>query len=144
MDTSKITDIRAYGRYFRKLCSIPAQQAIDAKDAFRLKGYLHPGVFGGMLHDARAQLARAAARARVLADLKRQLAAAFARQPINGFYSAVSWLRHASRAIPPFQLPNVLHCRKTRDEMNHETHEAHETGNHAKDFQRKDAKVQIR
>ena len=56
MDTSKITDIRAYGRYFRKLCSIPAQQAIDAKDAFRLKGYLHPGVFGGMLHDARAQL----------------------------------------------------------------------------------------
>jgi hypothetical protein len=58
------------------------------------------------------------------------------------FCSAASWLRHASRASPPFQLPNVLHRRKTKDEMNHETHEAHETGNHAKDFQRKDAKTQ--
>jgi hypothetical protein len=28
--------------------------------------------------------------------------------------------------------------------MNHETHEAHETGNHAKDIQRKDAKVRRR
>jgi hypothetical protein len=56
MDMSKVMNKHAYGRYFRKACSLPAQQIVHFKDALRLKSQMRVGGFGSLLKNTRCRL----------------------------------------------------------------------------------------